>query len=112
MLDHETVNVTYRQVQREQVFFKNTLVNATERKGNLLLLLCVSHTDGVQNHLFPYLRQQGIDPEEFILSLKLYLSLEEWYHSVNEKSIVRKSRPFIADVIQRVHKIFQENLMI
>lgn len=87
-------------------FTKNTLVNATERRGNLFLLLCICHTDGVQNHLFYYLKQEGIDPNQFLECIKMYLAMEEWFHETNEKQKVRKARTLIGRVISNVQEVF------
>ena len=85
---------------------KNTLVNANERRGNLFRLLCLSHTDRAQNWLFPCLEKNGIDPQNFLECIKLYLSMEEWFHETNSKVEVQSARPLIAHVIQLVHEVF------
>ena len=85
---------------------KNTLVNATERRGNLFLLLCLSHTDEVQSWLWTLLRKKGIDPDQYIEFLKLYLAMEEWFHETNPKEEVVAARVLIAKVIQMMQDVF------
>ena len=86
---------------------KRKFVGATtERRGNLFRLLCLSHTDAGQDWLFPMLSINNIDPQKYLECLKLYLSMEEWYHETNKKEEVRSARQLIGEVIQLVHKIF------
>ena len=87
-------------------FLKNTNCGAAEKRGNLFYLLCLSHTDSAQKWLFPTLRSKSIDPELYLECMKLYLSMEEWFHETNEKEEVRSARPLIAKVIQLVHQVF------
>ena len=86
---------------------KDTLVNASERRGNLFLLLCLSHTDGVQNWLFPLLEQNGVDPLEYLKCLKMYLAMEEWFHETNPKDEVKAARTLISQVLEMVKNVFQ-----
>ena len=84
----------------------NTLVTATERRGNMFRLLCVCHTDQVRSHLRHTLLEKQIRLSEFIDCLKLYLGYGEWLHSTNLKHEVKSSRPLIADMIRLIHKVF------
>ena len=85
---------------------KNTLVNAVERRGNLNLLLCMTYTDHIYNLLHPVLAKHGSSIEEMQDCLKLYLSMEEWFHDHNPKEQVKSSRDLIARVIKLVQKVF------
>ena len=38
--------------------------------------------------------------------IKLYLSMEEWFHETNSKAEVQPARPMIAKVIQLVYEVF------
>ena len=85
---------------------KDTLVNAMERRGNVFLLLCMSYTDHMQNVLKPILEAYGTNLTEMQECLKLYLSMEEWFHGHNPKNEVKSSRELIAKVIELIKKIF------
>jgi hypothetical protein len=85
---------------------KDTLINASERRGNLFLLLCISHTDTVQNWLWPLLNYHDIDPEKYIECLKMYLAMEEWMHATNLVEEVRNARGLISKVLDMVKDVF------
>lgn len=85
---------------------KNNKVSAHERRGNLLRLLLLMHTESAHDWIFPYLRSNNVDTEKFIRCLKLYLSMEEWFHCTNEVEEVENARPLIAEVIDMVKEIF------
>ncbi len=69
-------------------------------------LLCVCHTDQVRSRLQHKLHEKQICLSEFINCLKLYLGHGEWLYSTNLKHEVKSSRPFIADMIRLIHKVF------
>ena len=75
--------------------FQLTQVGATERKGNLFLLLCMSHTEAIRTKLALVLLSMDIALDEFQSCLKLYLAMEEWFHSVNAKEQVDNSRNLV-----------------
>ena len=55
-------------------------------------------------------RKLGINQNEFCQFIKLYLSIEEWFHSKNPKKEVRGSRKLIAKILRLLKKVFQERL--
>ena len=67
----------------------NTLVTATEWRGNMFRRLRVCHTDQVRSRLRHKLHEKQISLSEFINCLKLYLGYGEWLHSTNLKHKVK-----------------------
>jgi hypothetical protein len=57
---------------------KNSLVTASKRQGNLIWLLCLSHTNEIRTRLEQCLTYEIIDRSNFFLCIKLYLGMEEW----------------------------------
>ncbi len=70
---------------------KNTLVSATEHCGNIFLLLCLCHADAVHKDFEMILCQSGINSANFFKCLKLYISMEEWFHENNMKDEVNSA---------------------
>ncbi|KAL7543436.1 hypothetical protein ACHAWF_007383 [Thalassiosira exigua] len=64
-------------------FFQNTLVQPSERRGNLFILLCISHCQIAQLYFVDALKEVRVDPDEYFHALKLYLAMEDWFHSNN-----------------------------
>ena len=89
--------------------FTNTLVQAAERRGNIFVLLCVSHCQLADDYFVDALKQVGVIPADYFRALKLYLSMEDWYHSNNPIEEVEAARPVISDVIQLVQKVFHRD---
>ena len=81
-------------------------VSAAERKGNLFRFLCLCHTTAVATDLSPILQEHGITLGRLVSFLKLYLSMESWFHSNNQKDKVKAARPVIAEVIQTMISMF------
>ena len=81
-------------------------VTGSERRGNLLCLLCLSHIDAIKPKLTEKLREQSISMNKFLKCLKLYLSMEEWFHESNLKEEVLASRSLIAQTIQLMLSVF------
>ena len=83
-------------------------VNGSERRGNLLRLLCLSHTDAIKHSLSKNLRAQSrtIFFLKFQKCLKLYLSMEELFHDSNLKEEVAASRPLVAETINLMKSVF------
>lgn len=81
-------------------------VTGSERRGNLLRLLCLSHTDLIHNTLKDYLRSSSISIHKFFECLKLYLSMEEWFHQSNPKDEVNAARTLIAYTIELMQFVF------
>ena len=81
-------------------------VTGSERRGNLLCLLCVSHTDAIKQKLTEKMREQSISMTKFQKCLKQYLSMEEWFHGNNLKEEVMNSCPMISDTIKLIQSVF------
>ena len=62
---------------------QDTLIVATERKGNLLRLLYITYTDTAIDQLEPVLEESGVSMEELQECLQLYLTMCEWFHANN-----------------------------
>ena len=89
--------------------FELTLVQAHERRGNLFVLLCISHCRDAKLYFVDALRNVGVDPKDFFRSLKLYLSMEEWFHDNNPVEEVDASRVLIAEVLGLIQKVYIRN---
>jgi hypothetical protein len=85
-------------------------VNGSERRGNLLCLLCLCHTDAIKHTLTEKLREQSISIKNFFKCLKLYLSMEEWFHDSNLKEEVSASRPLVAETICLMKSVFPRHI--
>ena len=84
-----------------------TKCQASERKGNLFLLLCIAHTDEGSVKLQKALGYPSPSRWKQLLEcLKLYLSMEEWFHDCNRKEEVHNSRDMIAKVLSMVQDLF------
>ena len=81
-------------------------VTGSERRGNLLRLLCLSYTDAINTKLTEKLREQSISMTKFQKCIKLYLSMEEWFHGNNLKKEVVNSRYMISDTIKLIQSVF------
>jgi hypothetical protein len=73
---------------------KNTLVSATEHCGNMFLLLCLCHTDAVRNDF------ETILCHSFFKCLKIYISVEEWFHENNLKDEVNSANSLVAETLE------------
>jgi hypothetical protein len=84
-----------------------TKCQASERKGNLFLLLCIAHTLDGSVKLQKALGNPSLSRwKKFLECLKLYLSMEEWFHDCNRKEEVHNSRNMIAKVLSMVQDLF------
>jgi len=83
-----------------------TKCQATERKGNLFYLLCIAQTVDGSTKLQKSLRYSQSKWKRWINFLKLYLSMEEWFHDCNEKEEVFQARPLIAKVLTMLQQLF------
>lgn len=84
-----------------------TKCQAEERKGNLFLLLCIAHTAEGSNKLQQALgRPSPPQWKKFLEFLKLYLSMEEWFHDCNRKDEVANSRKMIGKVLRMLQDLF------
>ena len=85
----------------------STRCQSSERKGNLFLLLCIAHTaDGALTlqHELNYTVPHWKNWLEF---LKLYLSMEEWFHDARQKEEVHRSGEAVATVMEDIQRYFQ-----
>jgi hypothetical protein len=62
-----------------------TKCQSSEQKGNLFWLLCIAHTTNGSCVIKRSLRLSDTKWKQYILFLKLYLSMEEWFHDSNKK---------------------------
>jgi hypothetical protein len=106
-------NIIGRQSERDfpRGSMRNGLIDGTkcqssERKGNLFRLLCIAHTSSGGSVLKRSLKLKERRWKQFIEFLKLYLSMEEWFHDSNDKNEVRCAREEIAKVLQSLQQFF------
>jgi len=94
-----------------------TKIQSIERRGNLFRLLCLAHTTSGRNALIHGVWNRSItdlDENEIVVNyekqwkdfLKLYLSLEEWFHDENLITEVDESSTFIAKVLKDLKLLF------
>ena len=84
-----------------------TKCQASERKGNLFLLLCIAHTTEGSLKLQKALGYPSPSRwKNFLECLKLYLAMEEWFHDCNQKEEVNNSREMIAKVLSMLQNFF------
>ena len=83
-----------------------TKCQAEERRGNLFLLLCISQTVDGSTKLQTSLGYSQSKWKRWIKFLKLYLSMEEWFHDRNDKQEVIQARPMIASVLRMLQELF------
>ncbi len=85
---------------------KNTLVSATEHRGNMFRLLCLCHTNAVREDLNTSFHRSSINPQTFFKCLKLYLSMEEWFHDNNLKGEVKSANALVTKTLNMIHNVF------
>ena len=84
-----------------------TKCQAEGRKGNLFLLLCIAYTTDGSKKLQRALGHPSQHRwKKFLEFLKLYLSMEEWFHDCNRKEEVANSSNMIAKILQMLHELF------
>ena len=112
-LHKELITLLLRQSEKDfpRSASRNGLVDgtkcqSTERRRNLLLLLCIAHIAAGQRALRKYSDQVRIIHEQFCDCIKLYLVMEEWMHDCNEKRKVRNATKLVSYVLRKVQKIF------
>jgi len=106
-------NIIVRQSERDfpRGSMRNGLIDgnkcqSSERKGNPFQLLCIAHTSSGGSVLKRSLKLKDRRWKLFIEFLKLYLSMEEWFHDTNNKNEVRCAREEIANVLQSLQQFF------
>jgi len=96
----------YPQSAGRNGLMSHSKVSGLERRGNLLCLLCLSHTNAIKPILMEKLREQSISINKLLKCLKLYLSMEEWFHESNLKEVVLASCPLVAQPIELMMSVF------
>jgi len=84
----------------------DTKCQSEEQKGNLFLLLCIGSTALGGQKLQTALRYNDRTWKKWLGFIKLYLSMEEWFHDSNPKEEVNNARPIIAKVLQLLQDLF------
>ena len=77
----------------------DTKCQAKERKGNLFLLLCIGSTSLGCEKLKTALQYEDRMWKKWLEFIKLYLSMEEWFHDANPKEKVKNANQLIAKVL-------------
>jgi hypothetical protein len=76
-----------------------TKCQSSEQKGNLFWLLCIANTTNESRVMKRSLKYSDAKWKQYIKFLKLYLSMEEWFHDSNNKVEVINAQPQIAMVL-------------
>jgi hypothetical protein len=104
---------TKRQSERDfpRGAIRNGIIDGTkcqseERTGNLFILLCISNTSEGGMKLQAALNHNSSKWKKLLEFIKLYLSMEEWFHDCNDKEEVNKARPLIAKVLKLLQWLF------
>jgi hypothetical protein len=89
---------------------RNGLIDSTkcqseERKGNLFLLLCIANTTHGSEKLQNGLGYSNAKWHKWLKFIKLYLSMEEWFHDCNDKEEVNNARSRVEEPLN--FKIFR-----
>ena len=92
-------------------FMRNCIIDDTrcqseENKGNLFLLLCLASTTMGGGKLQLALRYDDLTWKKWLYFLKLYLSMEHWFHDSNPKEEVNCARPLIGKVLRWLKVLF------
>jgi hypothetical protein len=104
---------TKRQSERDfpRGAIRNGIIGGTkcqseERKGNLFLLFCIANTTEGSMKLQAAFNQNSSKWKKLLEFIKLYLSMEEWFHDCNDKEEVNMARPLIAKVLKLLQWLF------
>ena len=84
----------------------DTKCQSEERKGNLFLLLCIASTTLGGDKIQTALRYDDDTWKKWLKFVKLYLSMEEWFHDSNPKEEVDQARPLIGKVLRLLQELF------
>jgi len=84
----------------------STRCQSSERKGNLFLLLCIAHTADGALTLQHELNYTGPHWKNWLEFLKLYLSMEEWFHDARPKEEVCRSGEAVVMVMEDIQRYF------
>jgi hypothetical protein len=83
-----------------------TKCQAEERRGNSILLFCIAHAlegSEILQKGFQYSQHKWV---KWLKFLKLYLSMEEWFHNSNNKVEVDNAKLLIGEVLQTLQALF------
>lgn len=83
-----------------------TKCQASERRGNLFSITCMAHTTIGKKVLKEGLRLSDAKWRVFLLFIRQYLALEEWFHAHNRKDEVRKAPRKIGRVMKMLKDLF------
>ncbi len=72
----------------------------------MFLLLCTAHTLERSEILHKGLQYSQHKWVKWLKFLKLYLSMEEWFHNSNDKVEVDNAKPLIGKVLQILQAVF------
>jgi len=84
----------------------DTKCQSEEQKGNQFLLLCIGSTALGGEKLQTALQYNDQTWKKWLGFVKLYLSMEQWFHDSNPKEEVNNARPLIAKVLQLLQNLF------
>jgi hypothetical protein len=83
-----------------------TKCQSLESKGNLFRLLCLAHKTKTRNVLQTALQSSDQQWSKFLLFIKMYLAMEEWFHDCNDKDEVNVLRGEISKALSALQKVF------
>ena len=88
-------------------FGDGTKMTASDRIGNLFIMLCVSYTQSGKDLLADGWRQQRISQTEYRNSIKLLLGFERWCMQSNPIEQVRSAVRLVGVLIDSIKKCFR-----
>lgn len=83
-----------------------TKMSASERVGNLFLLLCAMHTETGKGLFATGCSESGITLQQMKDCLKLQLGFEQWVNDSNALPDIDRAQPLLADLIIRIKTSF------
>ena len=83
-----------------------TKMSATERLGNLMVLLCLAHTTQGIALLRRGWQKNNIGQQDFRDCIKLQLAYEKWVNDSNEIQDVKDSVPLVEEMIVAIQQCF------
>ena len=81
-------------------------MTASERVGNMYLLLCALHTDDGKEIFADGCRESRVSFEQLRQCIKLQLGFEQWVNDSNTKEDVTRATVVVADLITRIKTCF------
>ena len=83
-----------------------TKMSATERLGNMMILMCLAHTTTGINLLRRGWSKNNIGHQEFRDCIKLQLAFEKWVNDPNEIHEVQSALPLVEEMIVAIQHCF------